>query len=80
MRGRYTKAKLKKEILQEARVLGLHRGAVELIADRVSDEVDQWVSARASITEADLDRVTAARIRKYNPDLAYWYRNRSKII
>ncbi len=80
MRGRYTKAKLKKEILQEARVLGLHRGAVELIADRVADEVDQWVTKRASVTESDLDRVTAARLRKYNADLAYLYRNRSKII
>ena len=80
MRGKYTKAKLKKELLQEARVLGLHRGAVELMVDRVADEVDAWVSARAQVTEKDLDRVTAARLRKYNPDLAYWYRNRSKVV
>ena len=80
MKGKWTKAKLKNEILQEARVLGLHRGAVELMADRVADEVDEWVSARAIVTEKDLDRVTAARLKKYNADLAYWYRNRSKIV
>ena len=80
MRGKYSKAKLKKEILQEARVLGLHRGAVELMVDHVTDEVDTWVSARAVVTATDLDRVTSTKLRKYNKDLAYWYSNRDKII
>lgn len=80
MIGKYTKAKLKKELLQEARVLGLHRGSVELMIDKVADEIDEWVSKRAQITEADLDRVISTKIRKYNKDLAYWYKNRSKII
>ena len=80
MRGKYSKAKLKKELLQEARVLGLHRGAVELMVDRVTDEVDAWVSARAVVTSADLDRIVSTKIRKYNKDLAYWYRNRDKVI
>ena len=80
MRGKYTKAKLKNELLQEARVLGLHRGAVELMIDKVADEVDEWVSARARVTEDDLDRVISTKLRKYNKDLAYWYRNRNKIL
>lgn len=80
MRGKYTKAKLKTELLQEARVLGLHRGAVELIVDRVVEEVDAWMEKRAVVTKADLDRTIATKIRKYNKDLAYWYSNRDKII
>ena len=80
MRGKFTKAKLKNELLHEARVLGLHRGSVELMLDKVVEEVDKWVADRAQVTDADLDRVVAARLQKYNKDLAYWYRNRNKII
>ncbi|MBR0480241.1 hypothetical protein IJJ46_00215 [Candidatus Saccharibacteria bacterium] len=60
--------------------MGLHRGAVELMVDRVADEVDTWISARAVVTATDLDRVTSTKLRKYNKDLAYWYSNRDKII
>ena len=80
MKGKYTKLKLKNELLREARVLGMHRGEVELMLDKVADEVDEWVTARAQVTEADMDRVISAKLRKYNKDLAYWYKNRNKIV
>lgn len=76
----FSRLRLKRDIMREGRVLNRHTGAVEMIAERVCDEVEKWIGDRPEITEADLNRVTAARIRKYDVDLAYVYRNRGKII
>ena len=58
----------------------MNKKICEMVAERVCDEVEKWVNGRPEITKADLDRVTAARIRKYDRDLAYVYENRDKII
>ncbi|MBQ3306089.1 hypothetical protein IJH02_01475 [Candidatus Saccharibacteria bacterium] len=71
---------LKRDIMREGRVLNRHVGAMELIADKVAKEVEKWVLERGEVTKADVDRVTAARIRKYDADVAYLYRNRGKIV
>lgn len=71
---------LKRDIMREGRVLNRHVGAMELIAEKVSKEVEKWVLERGEVTKADIDRVTAARIRKYDADVAYLYRNRGKIV
>lgn len=76
----FSRLGLKRDIMREGRVLNRHSGAVEAIAEKVSLEVEKWVLERPEITKADLNRVTAARIRKYDPDIAYLYRNRGKIL
>ena len=68
------------DILREARVLGLHRGSAEIIAERVYNEVRAWLDARGAVTKTDLNREIAKKIKKYHADLSYLYENRGKII
>lgn len=76
----FSEVSLHRDIMREGRVLARHTGAMEMIADKVCKEVSKWVRERGEVTRADLDRVTAARLRKYDADLSYLYRNRGKII
>lgn len=80
VRVRFSKKALKAEILKEAKVLNRHMGAAEAIADRVVLQVEKWVAGRNVVTKNDIDRVTCEKIKKYDPDLAYIYKNRGKII
>lgn len=77
---KFSELSLRRDIIKEGRVLSRHTGAMELIADKVVKEVSKWVNERGEITKADLDRVTAAKLRKYDADVAYLYRNRGKIM
>ena len=76
----FSETALHRDIMREGRVLARHTGAMEIIADKVCREVSKWVRERGAVTRADLDRVTAARLRKYDADLSYLYRNRGKIL
>ena len=77
---KYSKNWLRRDIMKEGRVLGLHSGATAAIAERVIEEVDAWVAKRSEVTEADLNRVTCNKLKKYNPDLAYMYKMKGKVI
>ncbi len=77
---KFSKKKLKEEIIREARVLNIHVGAAEMMADKVVEKVAKWAEGRAAITQEDLNVVTAREIGKYHADLAYVYKNRGKII
>lgn len=77
---KFSAKKLKSEILQEAKVLNLHSGAAEMMADKVVIAVEKWAKKRAAITQEDLDQIVAREIEKYHADLAYVYKNRGKII
>jgi hypothetical protein len=77
---KFSRDDLAKEILREAKILGLHAGSVKLIAERVADEVAAWARGRAEITEEDLSRITAQKLSKYNRDLSYVYKTRDKVI
>ncbi|MBQ6355109.1 hypothetical protein IJJ18_01660 [Candidatus Saccharibacteria bacterium] len=76
----FSEVSLHRDIMREGRVLSRHTGAMEIIADKVCREVAKWVRERGTVTKADLDRVTAARLHKYDADLSYLYRNRGKIL
>ena len=72
--------KIRQDILSEARSVGIPVGAVEPVAEIVASKVAGWASRRTVITDKDLNQHIAAEIKKYNPDLAYVYENRGKII
>ena len=77
---KFSKLKLRRSIIREGKVLNRHMGAVEIIADKVSDEVEKWAEGRAVITQEALDKTTAAKLKKYDPDIAYIYGIRGKIV
>lgn len=78
--AKFVKKKLREEILREAKVLNMHSGSAEMIADRVIEKVGKWADKRTDMTKEDLDRVTAKALEEYDEDLAYVYKNRGKII
>ena len=77
---KFSLLKLRRDIMREGRVLNRHTGAMEIGADKVCKEIEKWAKGREEITQKDLDKATAARIRKYDADVAYLYRMRGKWI
>ena len=75
-----SKKKVHEEIKREARVLGMHSGEAEIIADKVTEKIIAWSKKRAMITEEDLNQRLAKELKKFNEDLAYLFESRGKII
>ena len=76
----FSKAVVVRDIMFEAKVLGISVGAAEEFAEKVSEKVVKWAERRQSVTEDDLNTQIAKEINKYNKDLAFIYKNRGKII
>ena len=76
----FSKAVVVRDIMFEAKVLGISVGAAEKFADKVSDKVTKWAEQRQSITEDDINMQIAKEVNKYSKDLAFVYKNRGKII
>lgn len=71
---------LQKELLRELQALRVPSGTARAVADQVVKQVGQWVEKKPAVTMDDIYRKVAAEAEKYNPDLAYVYQNRGKII
>ena len=71
---------LKRELLLDARAVGIPSGAAEDFVDRSLAAAITSLSRKSIITENDLKRAIAKELKKYHPDLAYVYQNRDKII
>ncbi len=71
---------LTKDIIVNAKALGIPIGAAELFADKIMAEVKKSIKGKKIITNDDLDRYIATAARKYNADLAYVYKIRGRII
>ena len=78
--AKLSKKKIHDEILREARVLGMHAGTAEIIADKVTEKIITWSKKRAMITESDLNLKLAKEIQKFDEDLAYLFESKDKII
>ena len=48
-------------------------GEAELTALRVCKDVEQWLENKEEVTKADIRRIAAAALKKYNPRAAYEY-------
>lgn len=78
--AKLSKKKVHEEIKREARVLGMHSGEAEIIADKVTEKIIAWSKKRSIITEEDLNQRLAKELKKFNEDLAYLFESRGKII
>ena len=78
--AKLSKKKVHEDIKREAKVIGMHAGTAEIIADKVTEKVINWSKKRAMITEEDLNMRLAKEIKKYNEDLAYLFESRDKVI
>ena len=78
--AKISKKKIHEDIKREAKVLGLHAGTAEIIADKVTEKVVAWGKKRSTVTEEDLNDKLAKEIKKFNEDLAYLFESKDKII
>lgn len=74
------KDKLKKELMLDAKGIGILEGAAKLFIDRAVNDAEKSLKSKKIITDGDLERAISKELRKYNADLAYVYKNRGKII
>lgn len=77
---KFDEEKISKDILREAKAVGISDDVAKVIATKVVAAVTKWASKRPAITEADLHRRIAKEAEKYSANLAYVYQNRGKII
>lgn len=76
----YSSKKLKEEILHNAKALNIAEKWAETVADKTVKHVDKWVKGRGAVTESDIRRVASEKLETLNPDIAYIFKNRGKII
>ena len=72
--------KLKKELLIDAKAVGIPVGAAELFVEKTIKDAKKALKTKKIITESGLERTVSRELKKYNADLAYVFENRDKII
>lgn len=68
------------EIMREAKILKIPSGSAQVVAAKVAGRVAEWTKKRTIITDEELNQRIAQEMEKFNPDLAYVFQNRGKII
>ena len=80
MTNSFNETTLKKELLQDARAVGIPAGAAKAFIENTLRDTSKALSSKKIITNKDLERIITKELKKYNADLAYVYKNRDKII
>ena len=75
-----TEKNLTCSLKRHARAIGLPEGSAEIFIEKTLSDVAKKLKSKDIITEADLTRAIVKELKKYNPDFAYVYQNRDKII
>ena len=76
----FDKKIIKKELMTNAKGLGIPIGAAEIFVDHALKSAEQRLKNKKIITEDDLTRAISRELKKYNAELAYVYKNRDKIV
>ena len=75
-----SEGEVRKDLLREARAVGMPEGQAKGVADKVVPKLMRWITKREQVTEDDVNRMMAEMVEPYSWDLAYVYKNRDKII
>ena len=71
---------IKRNLRIDAHGVGIPTGAANIFVDKTIKDTLKSLKGKPIITEKDLDRAIVKELKKYNPDLAYVYKNRDTII
>ncbi len=80
MKNQLDSTKIKRALKIDAIGLGIPTGAAEIFADKALDAALKKINQKKIVTEKDLNLALSRELKKYNPDLAYVYKNRDTII
>lgn len=69
-----------KELEIDAKAVGIPSGAAEIFIEKSISAAKKSLKSKKIITKKDLTLAISKELKKYNPDLAYVYKNRDKII
>lgn len=71
---------LESDLIREATSLRIPKSVAQNIAQKVTNNLTQWLEKRPLVTDSELNFKIAKELAKYHSDLAYVYQNRDKII
>lgn len=77
---RFDPLKLHKSIVAACLSVREFEGAADLTAERVCKAVLDWLMTKDEITSADLRRVAAQNLQRYQPEAAYIYEHHRMIV
>ena len=76
----FDEKELTKSLKIDAKGVGIPIGAAEVFIKNAIKDAKKSFKSKKLITNKDLERALSSELKKYNADLAYVYKNRSKII
>lgn len=76
----YSHSGIKQSVMRQAKSLRMPEGWAEQIAERVAKATDKWIADKDIVTEKDLEVFICKELDELNPDIAFAYKNRDKII
>lgn len=76
----FNEEQLLDDLLSSAKALKIPSGVAESITKKILKEVRLKITKQDMISEEKLNRCISEVAQKYNPDLAYVYQNRGRII
>lgn len=77
---KFDEAAIKKTLKIYAKSLGIPSGAANAFIEQTLKNTKKSLQKKTIITEQDLSRVLVKELKKFNPNLAYVYEIRDKII
>ena len=51
----------------------MHQGEAELVADKVANEINDWVKTKGEVTAHEIFLSTTQVLKKYHPDASFMY-------
>lgn len=78
--GVYDRRELTKSLKIDAKALDIPPAAAEIFIEKTLDAVEKDLHPKKIVTERDLTAAIVKELKKFNPDFAYIYQNRDKII
>lgn len=71
----FDERKLYASIFSACQAVREPEGSAELIADKVANDVKQWLTKKHEVTSNDIRVVAARHLQSYHPDAAYIYKH-----
>ena len=75
----YDQRKLYATVFSACIAVRVPEGEAELVAEKVCQDLDNWMKIKKEVTSHDIHRVAVKHLRVYNPDAAYIYEHHRNI-
>jgi transcriptional regulator NrdR family protein len=70
---KYDSRKVYASVYAACLAVRVHPGEAELVADKVTQEINAWVTSKKEVDSGQIFLQISVSLRKFNPDAAYIY-------